>query len=106
MLFLQAEGSAGVDAVILGEDKYEMMLAIKELAYRGMAAEVVEEINAIDPSFFTQLPDLLFQLKQVGCSDAFLYAGKKKKGSPRTYSLFRCLMEWCNLTLLFCRLNF
>lgn len=38
---------------------------MKELASRGMAAEVVEEINAVDPNFFAQNPALLFQLKQV-----------------------------------------
>ncbi|XWS45290.1 hypothetical protein CRYUN_Cryun15aG0124000 [Craigia yunnanensis] len=50
---------------INGEDKYEIVLGMKELASRGMAAEVVEEINALDPNFFTQNPVLLFQLKQV-----------------------------------------
>ncbi|KAK9285030.1 hypothetical protein L1049_024212 [Liquidambar formosana] len=30
-----------------------------------MAAEVVEEVNAMDPNFFVQNPILLFQLKQV-----------------------------------------
>ncbi|CAH9060900.1 unnamed protein product [Cuscuta epithymum] len=47
------------------EDKYETLLGIKELATKGMTAEVVEEINAIDPTFFAQNPTLLFQLKQV-----------------------------------------
>ncbi|KAE8693313.1 C-terminal LisH motif isoform 2 [Hibiscus syriacus] len=47
------------------EDKYEIVLRMKELASRGMAAEVVEEINALDPNFFEQNPVLLFQLKQV-----------------------------------------
>ncbi|KAJ8764381.1 hypothetical protein K2173_006121 [Erythroxylum novogranatense] len=47
------------------DDKYEIVLAMKELASRGMAAEVVEEVNALDPSFFLQNPNLLFQLKQV-----------------------------------------
>ncbi|WOG82195.1 hypothetical protein DCAR_0101357 [Daucus carota subsp. sativus] len=37
----------------------------QELASRGMAAEVVEEINVMDPNFFTQNPLLLFQLKQL-----------------------------------------
>ncbi|KAK6128922.1 hypothetical protein DH2020_037326 [Rehmannia glutinosa] len=46
-------------------DKYEIVLGIKELASEGMAAEVIEEINALDPDFFTQNPVLLFQLKQV-----------------------------------------
>lgn len=44
---------------------YETVLAMKELASRGMAAEVVEEVNGIDPEFFVQNPVLLFQLKQV-----------------------------------------
>jgi hypothetical protein len=30
-----------------------------------MASKVVDEINDIDPGFFTQNPVLLFQLKQV-----------------------------------------
>ncbi|KDP31912.1 hypothetical protein JCGZ_12373 [Jatropha curcas] len=47
------------------EDKYEILLGMKELASRGMAAEVVEEVNALDPHFFVQNPMLLFQLKQV-----------------------------------------
>lgn len=46
-------------------DKYEIILGMKELASEGMAAEVVEEINALDPDFFAQNPTLLFQLKQV-----------------------------------------
>nr|KJB43665.1 hypothetical protein B456_007G211400 [Gossypium raimondii] len=50
---------------INGEEKYEIVLGMKELASRGMAAEVVEEINALDPNFFAQNPVLLFQLKQV-----------------------------------------
>ncbi|KAI4314955.1 hypothetical protein L6164_027811 [Bauhinia variegata] len=47
------------------EDKFEILLGMKELASKGMAAEVVEEVNAIDPSFFVQNSVLLFQLKQV-----------------------------------------
>lgn len=47
------------------EDKFEIMLAMKELASKGMAAEVVDEVNAIDPNFFVQNSVLLFQLKQV-----------------------------------------
>ncbi|KAE8715714.1 hypothetical protein F3Y22_tig00110160pilonHSYRG00197 [Hibiscus syriacus] len=47
------------------EEKYEIVLRMKELASRGMAAEVVEEINALDPNFFEQNPVLLFQFKQV-----------------------------------------
>ncbi|KAK3010392.1 hypothetical protein RJ639_011706, partial [Escallonia herrerae] len=54
-----------VDIMGSREDKYEIMLGMKELAGRGMAAEVVEEINAIDPEFFAQNHVLLFQLKQV-----------------------------------------
>ncbi|KAH6760293.1 Ran-binding protein in the microtubule-organising centre protein [Perilla frutescens var. frutescens] len=46
-------------------DKYEIILSMKELASEGMAGEVVEEINALDPDFFSQNPTLLFQLKQV-----------------------------------------
>ncbi|KAF5463814.1 hypothetical protein F2P56_013944 [Juglans regia] len=47
------------------EDKYEIVLGLKELARKGMAAEVVEEVNAMDPNFFMQNPMLLFKLKQV-----------------------------------------
>ncbi|XP_076943314.1 uncharacterized protein LOC143613513 [Bidens hawaiensis] len=47
------------------EDNYEIMLAVKELANKGMAAEVVEEINDIDPTFFDQNYILLFQLKRI-----------------------------------------
>lgn len=50
------------------EDKYELVLGMKDLASRGMAAEVVQEVNAIDPNFFVQNPALLFQLKQVNGS--------------------------------------
>ncbi|KAL3813608.1 hypothetical protein ACJIZ3_014876 [Penstemon smallii] len=46
-------------------DKYEIILGMKDLASKGMAAEVIEEINALDPDFFTQNPVLFFQLKQV-----------------------------------------
>ncbi|KAL0343666.1 UNVERIFIED_CONTAM: hypothetical protein Sangu_1254000 [Sesamum angustifolium] len=46
-------------------DKYDIVLGMKELASKGMAGEVVEEINALDPDFFTENPILLFQLKQV-----------------------------------------
>ncbi|XP_058228430.1 uncharacterized protein LOC131336567 [Rhododendron vialii] len=47
------------------EDKYEIVLGVRELASRGMAAEVVEEVNAMDPHFFMQNPLLLFKFKQV-----------------------------------------
>ncbi|XP_043713545.1 uncharacterized protein LOC122662056 isoform X1 [Telopea speciosissima] len=47
------------------DHKYEIVLDIKELATKGMAAEVVEEVKAFDPNFFVQNPILLFQLKQV-----------------------------------------
>ena len=50
------------------EDKYEIVLGMKELASKGMAAEAVEEVNALDPDFFLQNPILLFQLKQVSGS--------------------------------------
>ncbi|XP_027075146.1 uncharacterized protein [Coffea arabica] len=61
----EAESSLIVDGVVYREDKYDLVLAMKELACRGMTAEVVEEINSMDPNFFVQNPDLLFQLKQV-----------------------------------------
>ncbi|XP_052196291.1 uncharacterized protein LOC127803806 isoform X2 [Diospyros lotus] len=60
-----AESQTTVGMISNREDKYEIVLAVKELASRGMAAEVVEEVNAMDPNFFTQNPLLLFQLKQV-----------------------------------------
>ncbi|CAI0429925.1 unnamed protein product [Linum tenue] len=47
------------------DDKYEIVLGIKDLAVRGMATEVVERVNALDPNFFSQNHALLFQLKQV-----------------------------------------
>jgi hypothetical protein len=54
-----------VDAIGNKEDTYEIMLAVKELASKGMAAEVVEGINDMDPTFFEQNHILLFQLKRV-----------------------------------------
>lgn len=60
-----SEISSAVDANGNKEDKYEIMLAVKELASKGMAAEVVEEINDMDPSFFAENHILLFQLKRV-----------------------------------------
>ncbi|PIA56402.1 hypothetical protein AQUCO_00700610v1 [Aquilegia coerulea] len=47
------------------DNRYEFVLEMKDLACKGMAPEVVEEVNAMDPSFFVQNPVLLFQLKQV-----------------------------------------
>lgn len=64
--FLQAsEKSFTLDDISNRKNKYETVLGLKELASRGMAAEVVEEINAIDPNFLALNPVLLFQLKQV-----------------------------------------
>ncbi|KAI3500474.1 hypothetical protein L1887_36296 [Cichorium endivia] len=60
-----SEISSMVDSNVNKDDKYEIMLAIKELATKGMAAEVVEEINDMDPAFFTQNHILLFQLKRI-----------------------------------------
>ncbi|KAJ9562355.1 hypothetical protein OSB04_007515 [Centaurea solstitialis] len=60
-----SEISFTVDASGNKEDKYEIMLAIKELASKGMAAEVVEEINDMYSSFFTENHVLLFQLKRI-----------------------------------------
>ena len=60
---LQASEFLVVDANNV--DKYEIVLGMKELASKGMAAEVVEEVNVMDPNFFGQNPLLLFQLKQV-----------------------------------------
>ncbi|CAH2075718.1 unnamed protein product [Thlaspi arvense] len=60
-----SESLSTVDEISGREDKYEIVLAMKELASRGMAAEVVEEVNAMDPNFFVQNAFLLFQLKQI-----------------------------------------
>lgn len=60
-----SEISSAVDGSGSKDDKYEIMLAIKELTSKGMAAEVVEEVNDIDPTFFTQNHILLFQLKRI-----------------------------------------
>lgn len=75
---LQAEASSVMDGLIHGDDRYDMLLAVKELACRGMAAEVVEEINVLDPNFFSQNPDLLFQLKQVPISLQLFAIGCKR----------------------------
>ncbi|KAF8405057.1 hypothetical protein HHK36_009954 [Tetracentron sinense] len=48
-----------------GDHKYDAVLELKELASKGMTAEVVEEVNAMDPNFFVQNPILLFQIKQI-----------------------------------------
>lgn len=47
------------------DNKFEVVLEMKELADKGLASEVVEEVNAMDPDFFSQNPVLFFQLKQV-----------------------------------------
>ena len=47
------------------DQKYEIILEMRDLTSKGMASKVVDEINDIDPGFFTQNPVLLFQLKQV-----------------------------------------
>ncbi|KAD6795890.1 hypothetical protein R6Q59_021765 [Mikania micrantha] len=60
-----SEISSAIDASGNKEDKYEIMLGVKELANKGMAAEVVEEINEIDSTFFAQNHILLFQLKRI-----------------------------------------
>nr|KAJ0213206.1 hypothetical protein LSAT_V11C400221090 [Lactuca sativa] len=57
--------SSTVDVNVNKEENYEIMLAIKELTTKGMAAEVVEEINDMDSAFFTQNHILLFQLKRL-----------------------------------------
>ncbi|KAL5982428.1 hypothetical protein ACLOJK_016499 [Asimina triloba] len=58
--------NSSVDNIGNREDQmYEIVLEMRELAHKGMAAEVVEEVNAVDPNFFEQNPVLLFQLKQV-----------------------------------------
>ncbi|XP_073039540.1 uncharacterized protein [Primulina eburnea] len=57
--------SSLVDTLSKRADKYEIFLGIKELASKGMAVEVVEHINYLDPEFCTENPLLLFQLIQV-----------------------------------------
>lgn len=47
------------------DQKYEIILEMRDLTRKGMASKVVEEISSIDPDFFQQNPILLFQLKQV-----------------------------------------
>ncbi|XP_037462232.1 uncharacterized protein LOC119333445 [Triticum dicoccoides] len=47
------------------DQKYEVILEVRDLTRKGMASKVVDEINSIDPDFFSQNPILLFQLKQV-----------------------------------------
>ncbi|KAI3462759.1 hypothetical protein Pfo_019422 [Paulownia fortunei] len=59
------KNSSMVDNLSTRVDKYEIVLGMKELTSKGKAAEVIEEINALDPDFFTENPILLFQLKQV-----------------------------------------
>ncbi|CAM0957036.1 unnamed protein product [Alopecurus aequalis] len=53
------------DTSNMQDQKYEVILEMRDLANKGMASKVVDEINNIDPGFFTQNPVLLFQLKQV-----------------------------------------
>ncbi|KAK9130349.1 hypothetical protein Sjap_010836 [Stephania japonica] len=38
---------------------------MKELVSKGMAAEVVAEVNSVDPDFFVQNGVVLFQIKQI-----------------------------------------
>nr|AAM01079.1 Hypothetical protein [Oryza sativa Japonica Group] len=47
------------------DQKYEVILEMRDLTRKGMASKVVEEINNMDPDFFLKNPILLFQLKQV-----------------------------------------
>ncbi|KAL5231136.1 hypothetical protein ABZP36_029912 [Zizania latifolia] len=47
------------------DQKYEVILEMRDLTRKGMASKVVEEINSMDPDFFSQNPIILFQLKQV-----------------------------------------
>ncbi|KAG2719827.1 hypothetical protein I3760_02G009600 [Carya illinoinensis] len=61
----QGSGKHSLIDVSSRVDKYEIMLGMKDLASKGMAAEVVEEVTAMDPSFFVQNPILLFKIMQV-----------------------------------------
>lgn len=65
LLQVSIKHSALVNVENVEDHKYEIVLEMRELASKGMAAEVVEEVNAMDPNFFVQNPSLLFQLKQV-----------------------------------------
>lgn len=68
MLFDNTAGLQASECLVVdvnNVDKYEIVLEMKELASKGMAAEVVEGVNSMDPNFFGQNPLLLFQLKQV-----------------------------------------
>ncbi|CAD6212477.1 unnamed protein product [Miscanthus lutarioriparius] len=53
------------DNIHMEDQKYEIILEMRDLTRKGMASKVVEEISSIDPDFFQQNPILLFQLKQV-----------------------------------------
>ncbi|WVZ58711.1 hypothetical protein U9M48_008951 [Paspalum notatum var. saurae] len=53
------------DARNMEDQKYEVVLEMRDLTRKGMASKVVEEISSIDPDFFQHNPILLFQLKQV-----------------------------------------
>lgn len=53
------------DTSNMQDQKYEVLWEMRDLTRKGMASKVVDEINNIDPGFFTQNPVLLFQLKQV-----------------------------------------
>uniref|UniRef100_A0ACD5U6T2 Uncharacterized protein n=1 Tax=Avena sativa TaxID=4498 RepID=A0ACD5U6T2_AVESA len=57
--------SVGSDTRDMQDQKYEVVLEIRDLTSKGMTSKVVDGINDIDPGFFSQNPVLLFQLKQV-----------------------------------------
>ncbi|XP_041001431.1 uncharacterized protein LOC121247150 isoform X2 [Juglans microcarpa x Juglans regia] len=61
----QGSGKHSILDVNSRVDKFEIMLGMKDLASKGMAAEVVEEVTAMDPNFFLQNPILLFKIMQV-----------------------------------------
>lgn len=82
------------------ENRYEIVLRLKELASRGMAAEVVEEINVIDPNFFTQNYHLLFQLKQVCRTHYYILYLKKM------HFKLLSLMSHAFLRFFFCQIEF
>lgn len=62
------------------DQKYEVILEMRDLTRKGMASKVVEEINNMDPDFFLKNPILLFQLKQV--RPVWLTTRKEKIGNP------------------------
>lgn len=83
------------------EDKCEFVLEMKELASRGMTAEVVEEVNSLYPDFFEQNPVLLFQLKQV---KTYYFAGLLKLSD--LLALIFLLLVYFLTSICLCQVQF